>query len=74
MLTVEPGIYFMGYALRKAREAPALQRFFNWERLEDFKAFGGIRLEARAQGQQGRLVKRCKGGDFGADVPETSWT
>ena len=44
-LTVEPGIYFMPYALREARADPSLARFFDWERMEDFIGFGGVRLE-----------------------------
>ena len=27
------------------KEDPELSSFFNWDRLEDFKNFGGIRLE-----------------------------
>ncbi|CAE7258197.1 Pepd [Symbiodinium sp. CCMP2592] len=45
VLTVEPGIYFMDYALRKAKEEPERAKFFNWHRLGDFANFGGIRLE-----------------------------
>lgn len=45
VLTVEPGIYFMDYALRKAKEDPERAKFFNWDRLGDFANFGGIRLE-----------------------------
>ncbi|CAE7586201.1 PEPD [Symbiodinium sp. CCMP2456] len=40
-----PGIYFMDYALRKAKEDPERAKFFNWDRLGDFADFGGIRLE-----------------------------
>ncbi|CAE7840417.1 Pepd [Symbiodinium sp. KB8] len=40
-----PGIYFMDYALRKAKEDPERAKFFNWDRLGDFANFGGIRLE-----------------------------
>eukprot|EP00434_Breviolum_minutum_P022900 symbB.v1.2.020204.t1/scaffold1689.1/size105734/2 len=45
VLTVEPGVYFMDYALKKAKEDPELRNFFNWDRLADFRHFGGIRLE-----------------------------
>eukprot|EP00435_Cladocopium_sp_Y103_P045623 s168_g13.t1 len=45
VLTVEPGVYFMDYALKKAKEDPELGSFFNWQRLKDFEGFGGIRLE-----------------------------
>jgi hypothetical protein len=31
----------------EAKEDPELRRFFNWQRLQDFEGFGGIRLEDR---------------------------
>jgi len=45
VLTVEPGIYFMEYALQKAKKKKSLSKFFNWDRIADFESFGGIRLE-----------------------------
>lgn len=45
VITVEPGIYFIAYALDKAKADPKLSGFFNWARLQDFVKFGGIRLE-----------------------------
>lgn len=32
----------------EAKEDPELSKFFNWDRLRDFKDFGGIRLEDRS--------------------------
>lgn len=45
VVTVEPGIYFMPYALERAKADPTLSVFFNWSRVDDFANFGGIRLE-----------------------------
>lgn len=45
VITVEPGVYFIAYALDKAKADPELSRFFNWGRVGDFASFGGVRLE-----------------------------
>jgi len=45
VITVEPGIYFMPYVLKRAKADPKLSPFFNWNRIEDFTSFGGVRLE-----------------------------
>tara|TARA_B100000242_G_C42616564_1_gene290747 strand:- start:170 stop:490 length:321 start_codon:yes stop_codon:yes gene_type:complete len=42
-LTVEPGIYFNSYALSKASKEQ--KEFLVTERLKDFMAFGGVRIE-----------------------------
>ena len=43
ILTVEPGIYFNDYCIDKAiKECP---QFFNINILNDYRGFGGIRLE-----------------------------
>jgi Xaa-Pro dipeptidase len=44
VLTIEPGIYFIHSLLDMAKEDPALSRFLT-PRLDDFRDFGGVRLE-----------------------------
>jgi Xaa-Pro dipeptidase len=44
VVTIEPGIYFIDMLLREAR-AGALGREINWERVETFHPYGGIRIE-----------------------------
>ncbi|MGY4675378.1 Xaa-Pro dipeptidase [Ursidibacter arcticus] len=44
VLTIEPGFYFIEMLLNPWRNAP-LARFFNWEKIDYFKQFGGIRTE-----------------------------
>lgn len=45
VLTVEPGIYFVDHLLDLALATPAKAVFINEDRLEDFRGFGGVRLE-----------------------------
>lgn len=42
--TVEPGLYFIDTLLQKAKESEN-GKFFNWSKIEEFKKFGGIRIE-----------------------------
>lgn len=44
VLTVEPGIYFIPMLLQPWRES-ALSKSFNWEKIEHFLPYGGIRTE-----------------------------
>ena len=44
-LTVEPGIYFADYCLDRALADPSQAIFLVEERLNDFRGFGGVRLE-----------------------------
>lgn len=44
VLTIEPGFYFIDMLLNSWRNSP-LARFFNWQKIEEFKQFGGIRTE-----------------------------
>ncbi len=44
VLTIEPGIYFIGMLLEKAK-ADDLGEYINWNRVDDFKPYGGIRIE-----------------------------
>jgi Xaa-Pro dipeptidase len=45
VVTVEPGIYFIDQLLLSAREDSAKSRHINWSRVEQFRPFGGIRIE-----------------------------
>jgi Xaa-Pro dipeptidase len=45
VITVEPGCYFIDSLLDSALKNPNQNKFFNKERLQDFRGFGGIRLE-----------------------------
>jgi Xaa-Pro dipeptidase len=44
VLTIEPGIYFIDMLLEKAK-ADGLGNYINWSRVDDFKPYGGIRIE-----------------------------
>lgn len=44
VLTIEPGFYFIDMLLNQWKSAP-LARFFDWQKIETFKIFGGIRTE-----------------------------
>lgn len=45
ILTVEPGCYFISRLLNGARNDPAQSKFFNWEKMEQLRNFGGVRIE-----------------------------
>ncbi|WP_373818213.1 Xaa-Pro dipeptidase [Glaesserella sp.] len=44
VLTIEPGFYFIEMLLKPWRSHP-LSRFFNWQKIDEFKRYGGIRTE-----------------------------
>ncbi|AMN46544.1 Xaa-Pro dipeptidase [Steroidobacter denitrificans] len=44
VVTIEPGLYFIELLLKEAR-AGARGRDINWPRVEQFRSFGGIRIE-----------------------------
>ena len=44
VLTIEPGIYFIDMLLEKAK-ASDFRQYINWNRVDDFKPYGGIRIE-----------------------------
>uniref|UniRef100_A0A453AEQ9 Peptidase M24 domain-containing protein n=3 Tax=Aegilops tauschii TaxID=37682 RepID=A0A453AEQ9_AEGTS len=46
VITVEPGCYFIGTLLRHAKDDPISSKFFNWEKIEMYKSFGGVRIES----------------------------
>jgi len=45
VITVEPGIYFIDYVLEKACQDPVQSKYLNKELIDQYKGFGGIRLE-----------------------------
>lgn len=45
VLTVEPGIYFIPYLIDQWRSERRYERFINYERTEELKSFGGVRIE-----------------------------
>jgi len=45
VLTIEPGCYFVEYGLSQAKANPEVSKYLNWEKIEEYKEVGGIRLE-----------------------------
>ncbi len=45
VITVEPGIYFIPDLIDKFRNEGKFMDFINYDKLEEYKTFGGIRLE-----------------------------
>jgi len=45
VLTVEPGCYFIDPLLDMALNDERQSKYFNVDRLKDFRGFGGVRLE-----------------------------
>jgi len=43
---VEPGCYFIDALLTKTRDDPISSKFFNWQEVEKYKSFGGVRIES----------------------------
>jgi Xaa-Pro dipeptidase len=44
-LTIEPGIYFVEYGLGEAKKHEVKSQYINWEKVEEYKEVGGVRLE-----------------------------
>jgi len=45
IITVEPGLYFVEYILQVAKENPEVNGYVNWEKVEEYKEVGGVRIE-----------------------------
>lgn len=45
VLTVEPGIYFIPALIDKWKQEKRCETFINYERVQDYTGFGGIRIE-----------------------------
>jgi len=45
IFTIEPGVYFNPMLLDEARENPLTSRYYNWDMLDRFYTFGGVRIE-----------------------------
>ncbi|CAO2037738.1 unnamed protein product [Urochloa humidicola] len=46
VITVEPGCYFIDTLLTKVRNDPISSKFFNWQEVEKYRSFGGVRIES----------------------------
>ena len=44
-ITVEPGIYFIDFMMDKAETDLNLVKYLNVEKLEEYRGFGGVRIE-----------------------------
>ena len=44
VVTIEPGIYFIDMLLEQAKTQD-INQYINWSRVDDFKPYGGIRIE-----------------------------
>ncbi|MHA4809463.1 aminopeptidase P family protein [Flavitalea flava] len=45
VVTVEPGLYFIPQLMEVYKKAKKLDAFINYDKIEDFYSFGGIRIE-----------------------------
>mmetsp|Transcript_36425 Transcript_36425/g.32696 ORF Transcript_36425/g.32696 Transcript_36425/m.32696 type:complete len:119 (+) Transcript_36425:1158-1514(+) len=44
-VTVEPGCYFVDFCEKKARNDPELKDYINWDKFDEYKHVGGVRIE-----------------------------
>lgn len=66
VITVEPGCYFIDALLRPARDNPISSKFFNWQEIEKYKNFGGVRIESD-------LYVTAQGCKNMTNVPRETW-
>jgi len=45
VITVEPGVYFIDSEIEGAYKDPERAKFLNKDKIEQFRNFGGVRLE-----------------------------
>lgn len=45
VITVEPGIYFIDTLLKQAKESETKSKYFNFNKIEEYKEVGGVRIE-----------------------------
>lgn len=45
VITVEPGLYFIEFAIEQAKSIPSISKYFNFDSLKEYYNFGGVRIE-----------------------------
>lgn len=45
VITVEPGLYFNKYLLNESRQDSNISKYFNWDLIDKYIDFGGVRIE-----------------------------
>jgi len=45
VITVEPGVYFIDFTIDQALANPEQAKFFNVQKLNSMRNFGGVRIE-----------------------------
>ena len=65
VLTVEPGIYFIPELIDKWKAENKFTDFVNYEKLDDYRDFGGVRIEDNC------LVTENGGKTLGNSIPKT---
>lgn len=65
VLTVEPGIYFIPELIERWKNQNKFSEFINYDKLENYKSFGGIRIEDNI------LVTKTGCRVLGSPIPKT---